>query len=58
VDGSGFVYTGAPDECSHCFTRGRVVKMDGVGCPVCRERIAEEELWFGPIHAPFRFQGE
>jgi hypothetical protein len=64
MDHNGYVYTGAPNECSPCFARGTIVKLIGGECPDCVGRaaftdaMAEEELWFGPIHAPFRFQGE
>lgn len=57
-------YTGAPDECSSCFTHGTIVKLIDGDCPDCvgrlslAEALAEEELWFGTADAPFRFQGE
>ena len=57
-DEDGWVYTGAPDECSYCFPRGQIVKLVNGRCPECVERLAEEELWFGPADAPFRFHGE
>lgn len=63
-DDYGYVYTGAPDECSYCFPRGRIVKLINGECPECvgraafLEATAEAELWFGPDDAPFRFEGE
>jgi hypothetical protein len=32
--------------------------MRSIPVPGEREAMAEEELWFGPADAPFRFQGE
>jgi hypothetical protein len=34
------------------------VWMRAVPVPGERETMTEEELWFGPAEAPFRFQGE